>query len=478
MKKRLITLLLMSIIFPLVWQPSPAQASVNISDMINTSLGATDAGVSIRDSETGQILYQFNGNTPRKPASTLKLLTGAATLSLLGEEYRYRTSLYIDGSISKGTLNGNIYLKGSGDPTLQYAQLLAFANALKNKGITKVNGNLYGDERIFSGSPLTPGIVAEDESDYYAARTSGLVLSPDNDFDAGTMIVRVAGGKVGQKPSVSFMPNAMGMTIMNNAKTVSGRSTNTITISRKYRTGEVIISGNIPAGKWTQEWVTVNDPTINTVYALQEAMKTQGIKFVETSAINRGEVPNNATFITTYESQTLKEMFPAFMKLSNNSMADIFVKTLGAEVHGVGDTQTGVNVLREFGQTIGLDMSNWTFEDGSGISHNNKVSPNDLTALLYHVRDMDAYNTYYQALPVGGNKERLTGGSLRNRYTKASTKLRVVAKTGALTGVNTLAGYVKAKSGKTYIFSIMTENRSAPAIDEIDTVVSHLINKY
>ncbi|MFF5993773.1 D-alanyl-D-alanine carboxypeptidase/D-alanyl-D-alanine-endopeptidase [Lysinibacillus sp. KU-BSD001] len=478
MKKGLMTLLLMIIMFPLVWHPSPAHASVNISDMIMTSLGATNAGVSIRDSETGQILYQFNGNTPRKPASTLKLLTGAATLSLLGEQYRYHTSLYIDGSISKGTLNGNVYMKGSGDPTLQYTQLLAFADALKNKGITKVNGNLYGDERIFSGSPLTPGIVAEDESDYYAARTSGLVLSPDNDFDAGTMIVRVAGEKVGQKPSVSFIPSTMGMTIITNAKTVSSKSMNTITVSRKYRTSEVIISGNIPAGKWTQQWVTVNDPTINTVYALKEAMKTQGMTFVETSAIDRGEIPENATFIATHESQTLKEMFPVFMKLSNNSMADIFVKTLGAEVHGVGDTQTGINVLRDFGQTIGLDMSNWTFEDGSGISHNNKVSPNDLTALLYHVRDMEAYHTYYQALPVGGNKERLTGGSLRDRYTNASTKLRVVAKTGALTGVNTLAGYVKAKSGKTYIFSIMTENRSAPAIDEIDTVVSHLINKY
>ena len=320
----------------------------------------------------------------RKPASTLKLLTGAAALSLLGEEYRYETALYIDGLVSSGTLNGNVYLKGSGDPTLQYNELLNFAKALKNEGITEINGNLYGDESVFLGAQLTPGIAAEDESYYYAARTTGLVLSPDDDFDAGTIIVQATGEIEGEKPTLLVKPNAMGMTVINNAKTVSKENRNTLSITRKYRTNQVIITGNIPVGSTTKEWVTVDDPTINTMNAMKEALINQGITFSKTPKISRGTVPANATVIFTHHSRPLKEMFATFMKLSNNSMADIFVKTLGVKNYGVGDTQTGVKVLREYGQSIGLDMSNWSLEDGSGMSHKNQISPNALTELLYN----------------------------------------------------------------------------------------------
>ena len=458
--------------------PVKAQQSVNLSDVIVKSLGTSSAGVSIRESETGDILYQFNGNIPRKPASTLKLLTGAATLSLLGEEYRYETAVYIDGEVSGGTLNGHVYLKGSGDPTLQYDELLRFAQALKNEGITKINGNLYGDDSVFLGDQLTPGIAAEDESYYYAARTTGLILSPDDDFDAGTIIVEATGEIEDEKPTLFVKPNAMGMTVINNAKTVSKENPNTLSITRKYRTNEVMITGNIPVGSTEKEWVTVDDPTINTMNAVKEAFIEQGIRFIKTPVISRGTVPENATVIFTHQSLPLKEMFATFMKLSNNSMADIFVKTLGEKNYGVGDTQTGVKVLHEYGQSIGLDMSNWSLEDGSGMSHKNQISPNALTALLYNARNMKVYETYYDALPIGGSSDRLIGGSLRDRYTSASTAFKVFAKPGAISGVNTLAGFVKAKSGHTYIFSVMVENRTIPSINGIDTVVSHLINHY
>ena len=113
-QKMMIVLFVYVLIFAISYVPVKAQEPVNLSDVIVKSLGTSGAGVSVRDSETGNILYQFNGNIPRKPASTLKLLTGAAALSLLGEEYRYKTALYIDGFVSSGTLNGNVYLKEIG----------------------------------------------------------------------------------------------------------------------------------------------------------------------------------------------------------------------------------------------------------------------------------------------------------------------------------------------------------------------------
>lgn len=479
MKQKMMILLFGSVlIFSIISVPVKAQIPVNLSEVIVKNLGTSGAGVSIRESETGDILYHFNGNIPRKPASTLKLLTGAATLSLLGEDYRYKTSLYIDGVVSSGTLNGNVYLKGSGDPTLQYNQLLNFADALKNEGITEINGNLYGDESVFQGAQLTPGIAAEDESYYYAARTTGLVLSPDDDFDAGTIIIEATGETEGEKPTLLVKPNAMGMTIKNNAITVNEENQNTLSITRTYRTNEVMITGNIPVGSTEKQWVTVDNPTINTMNATKEAFIEQGMRFTNTPIISRGTVPENATEIFTHQSRPLKEMLSTFMKLSNNSMADIFVKTLGANSYGIGDTQTGVKVLHEYGESIGLEMSNWSLEDGSGMSHNNKISPNALTELLFNTRNMAAYDTYYDALPIGGHSDRLIGGSLRERFTNTSTEFKVFAKPGAISGVNTLAGFVKVKSGHTYIFSIMVENRSMPSISGIDTVVSHLINNY
>ena len=477
-KKTVIVLFVYVLILATSYVPVKAQQLVQLSDVIVKSLGTSGAGVSVRESETGTILYQFNGNTPRKPASTLKLLTGAAALSLLGEEYRYTTTLYVDGSVSSGILNGDVYLQGSGDPTLQYKQLLNLAQALKNEGITQINGNLYGDDRVFSGAQLTPGIAAEDESYYYAARTTGLVLSPNDDFDAGTIIVQATGEKVGEKPTLQLQPNAMGMTIINHATTVSEGNRNTLLITRKHRTNEIVVAGNIAVGSMKKEWVTVDDPTMNTMNAMKEALTSQGITFTKNPLISRGTVPANATAIMTHHSLPLKDMFATFMKLSNNSMADIFVKTLGAQNDGVGDTQTGVKVLREYGQSIGLDMSNWSLEGGSGMSHNNRISPNALTDLLYNTRNMEAYETYYDALPTGGDRDRLIGGSLRGRYTSTSTQFKVFAKTGAISGVNTLAGFVKAKSGHTYIFSVMVENRAIPSINGIDEVVSHIINNY
>lgn len=477
-KKTVIVIVVYVLILATSYVPVKAQQSVHLSDVIVKSLGTSGAGVSVRESETGTILYQFNGNIPRKPASTLKLLTGAAALSLLGEEYRYTTGLYVDGRVSDGIVNGDVYLKGSGDPTLQYSHLLNFAQALKNEGITQINGNLYGDDRVFFGDQLTPGIVAEDESYYYAARTTGLVLSPNDDYDAGTIIVQATGEKAGEKPTLQLQPNAMGMTIRNNATTVSAGNQNTLSITRTYRTNEVMITGTIAVGSTKKEWVTVDDPTINTMQAMKEALVEQGISFTKTPTISRGTVPTNATAIMAHHSQPLKDMFATFMKLSNNSMADIFVKTLGAQNDGVGNTQTGLKVLREYGQSIGLNMSNWSLEDGSGMSHNNRISPNALTELLYNTRNMEAYETYYDALPIGGDRDRFIGGSLRDRYTSTSTAFRVFAKTGAISGVNTLAGFVKAKSGQTYIFSIMIENRATPSINGIDAVVSHIINNY
>ena len=259
----------------------PQASAMDLTSIVKKELGTSGVGVSVRDYETGEIVYEYYGETKRKPASNMKLLTAAATLSLLGEDYRYETVVYIDGEITNGTLNGHVYIKGSGDPTLNYNHLLSLASALKHAGIQRINGDLYGDESIFPDNQLTPGIVPEDETYYYGARTSALVLSPNNDFDAGTINVRVTGSKQGAKAYVNPQPSAMGMTIVNNTVTGAKGSGTSISVKRKYGTSQIIVSGRIAPGGATEKLVTVNNPTINTMYAMKDAIQARGIRFVK-----------------------------------------------------------------------------------------------------------------------------------------------------------------------------------------------------
>lgn len=472
-------LILSMLIFCLIFAPIPiVKAAPDIGSTVQTQLGNDNISVSIRDLDSGELLYVKNGDAAMKPASTLKLLTASAALEKLGPDYRFQTKLFIDGEMEGKTLYGDVYIKGGGDPTLHKKDFRFMASVLKYYGIEQINGNLYGDDSLFSGEQLTPGISKEDESYYFAARTSALTMSPDNDYDAGTIIIHVNATSAGSRPVITAEPSTSGMVINNQALTVNKNQKSTIEILRQYGTNQIIITGNIPYNTTFKDWVTLADPTINTLQAIKETFEELGLAFSKNSTINRKNVPKAATSIYTKHSLPLKSLMYPFLKLSNNSMADILVKTLGREVNGQGDTNEGLNVLKEYGNSIGLNMRNWSFEDGSGMSHANKVTSNELSLLLTKMYGSSYFKILQASLPIGGQTDRLIGGSLKNRFNGEIYKNRVIAKTGHITGVYTLAGFVKANSGRTYAFAIMTQNQSSIRLNAIDTVVKKIISEY
>ncbi|ATP39521.1 D-alanyl-D-alanine carboxypeptidase/D-alanyl-D-alanine-endopeptidase [Solibacillus sp. R5-41] len=438
----------------------PLQSFASISDAVTKNLGNGNVAVTIRDKQTGKIIYEHNGEKLMRPASNMKLLTGAAALDILGEDYRFSTELYIDGVIINKELNGNLYIKGTGDPTLNKDDFLAFAKALKNQGISKINGNIIGDDTYFSGNTLPPGVDKIDESYYFGARTSAITMSQNLDFDASTVIITATPGKVGTKPSYEIIPNLSGMTIANEAKTVSKGQKNTIKIERSYNTNRIIISGNLPQGSSKKEWVTLQDPTKNTLQAIQLTLQGAGIQFAKNTQIKTAQVPADAKFIHMKKSRTLSAIFPAFMKLSNNSIADILVKSMGQQQQAKGSLTAGLQVMQEYGKALNISMGTWILADGSGLSDRNRLTANGLSSLLYEVQQKSYFQTFYQSLPVAGHEERLVGGTLRKRFKTSDVKGKINAKTGYIPNVNTLAGYVTGKSGKTYIFTILLENRS------------------
>ncbi|SER56484.1 D-alanyl-D-alanine carboxypeptidase/D-alanyl-D-alanine-endopeptidase [Psychrobacillus sp. OK032] len=445
-----------------------ATLSDSITRIVEEKLVGADVSITVRDGISGEMVYDYHGQTNVKPASNMKLFTTAAALDVLGKDYRFNTSLYTTGKLANGVLKGDVYIKGQGDPTLSIEDLQQFAEELKVQGIQKIDGRIVGDDKWFDDDLLTPGIWVGDESYYYAAPITALTTSPNTDYDSGTIIVEAIGSTVGDLPSIKVTPNIGDLQIVNEAQTVETGKTNTITIERLYQTNKIVISGNLPIDKTKKEWVTVQHPTTHTLTMFQAVLAEAGIEYSK-EKVFQAATPNSAQLVAMKQSMPLEKLIIPYMKLSNNGIADILVKTMGKVKNHHGSTKTGLEVIKEYGNSINLNMADWQFEDGSGMSHENSVSSLLVSELLFKVQGEDWFNTYFNSLPVAANADRMVGGTLRNRLKDPLTAGKVYAKTGSLTGVSTLSGYLEASSGQSYIFSVLVQNKSGTStvIDEI-----------
>lgn len=430
-----------------------------LDSIVDTILGSDKATVTLRNRASGEILYSYRGEHLMRPASNMKIITGATALSELGLDFRFNTELYVIGKIEDGTLHGDIYLKGYGDPTINEATLKLFAQKLSEQGIQNITGMLIGDDTYFTGNTLPPGVDEDGETHYYGARISPITMSPNDDFDASTIIVEVNARYVGEQPDYIVTPHLSGLQISNESWTVANDRENTLEIRRINNTGQIMITGEIPQGETAKVWVSLQDPTMNTLQFFKVLCEQEGINFSEQCKISKGVIPQQAELLYTHESQTLEEMFSIFMKLSNNSMADIFVKTMGKLQYGVGDYEHGLKVVQAYLEKHQNNFAAWQFVDGSGLSHGIRLHSNGISQLLFKLQNEPYFPQFFASLPVGGNTDRFIGGTLKDRFLESELQNRIFAKTGYIHEVNTLSGYLTGKSGHDYIFSIMLEGR-------------------
>ncbi|MEI4769063.1 D-alanyl-D-alanine carboxypeptidase/D-alanyl-D-alanine-endopeptidase [Psychrobacillus sp. FJAT-51614] len=445
--------------------------------MLDSRMKNANTSVTVRKASTGEVIYHYNPDKGITPASSLKLLTGAAALDTLGENYRFSTAVLTDGNVKKGTLNGNLYLRGQGDPTLLISHLDKFADGLAKQGIKQISGNLIGDDTWFDSVRLSAGILAEDEPYYYAAPISALTLSPNGDFDAGSVIVEAKPGVNGRATKVSLTPVTSVLQVVNQSKTVPKGYKNTLKITRQVGTNKVLITGNSPIGtSGTKEWISVTNPTLYTLDVFKSSLKAKGITFIPSSKVIQGKAPKQAKALVSRKSMPLKELIIPFMKLSNNTHAEMLAKEMGKVKYGEGSWDAGLSVMREYATSVGLESKQWKFEDASGMSYSNKITSEQLSQLLYVVRHEPWYNTYYKSLPVAGESDRFIGGTLRNRLKGFPAKGNIMAKTGSLENIKSLAGYAKTKNGETLIFTILTEDTKTSTIPVIDQFATAITN--
>lgn len=433
-------------------------------------------GISIRSATTNELLYEHNGDLRLTPASNMKLLTAAAALSTLGKEYQFTTSVFTDGKIRGNQLNGNLYLKGRGDPTLRMRDMSQFAQQLKQMGISEITGDVIGDDSWYDDVAYSADMIWIDEQKYYGAQISALTASPDDDFDAGTVIIEVEpANQAGAKPTITVVPQTDYVTVRNRATTLLEGQNQELTIWRKHGENTIIVDGTIPINSPTEkEWVAVSQPTGYALDLFLQALKEQGIRLEGT--IKQADTPVNAKVLVNHQSDPLSKLMLPFMKLSNNTHAEILIKEMGRVSVGEGSWEKGIDQLKKEVDMSGMDTDSLIIRDGSGISHLNLLTANSISSLLFSVQQKKWFDTYLNALPVAGVSDRLEGGTMRYRLKDKDTALEVRAKTGTLTSVSSLSGYLGSKGDQKIIFSILINHvlDESKAKDVEDSIVSIL----
>lgn len=457
-----------------------AQLGSRIEQILHDErLKGTTIGINILSAKSGKLMYDHFGDFRLRPASNMKLLTAAAALETLGEQYRFTTEVLTDGVVKGNVLHGNLYLKGKGDPTLLKVDFDHFADVLKQKGIHQIRGQLIGDDTWYDQVRLAMDVPWSDESYYYGSQVSALTISPDQDYDTGTVIVEVTPATKSEKPAnVKVTPNTDYVKIINKTKTVAKDGQKKITIEREHSSNTVIVEGTIPqGGSGEREWIAVENPTNYAVNLFKQALFEKDITFIGGGKIKQGKTPNNSSLLAEKKSMPLKQILIPFMKLSNNGHAEMLAKEMGRVVHNEGSWDKGLDVIHTTMTKFGVNSNTLLLRDASGISHVTMVPAKEISKLLFVAQSKSWYPSFVASLPVAGDADRFVGGALRNRLKEANLKGNVKAKTGSITGVSSLAGYMTTKSGEPIIFTIIINNFIASNVTDIeDQIVKAIAN--
>lgn len=417
----------------------------------------------------GDTLFVQNPGAAMLPASTMKVFTSAIAFERFGPEYRFSTDALRDGTLSPdGTITGNLYLRGDGDPALSgkflpggpSAPMNRLADLVASKGIKRVTGSVIGDATAFDDAKVPEGWLTRYLQASYAARVSALSLN-DN-----LVIVAVTPTAPGQPASVTLEPSNNAIPLSASVRTVAGAGARLS--FAKSSTGTITARGSIGSRAGTRRYVyIVEDPATFTTGAFRNALIARGV--VVDGEIGLGKTPANATTVASLLSPPLSRLITAMNRESINHYAELLFKNSarGPERNAVGSAENASTLLNQFFATkVKADTTELAFADGSGLSTLDRTTSRAQVQLLAYAHKSSWGPWLHASLPVAGNSETL---SRRMRNTPAEDNLH--AKTGTTNDVVALAGYVTAVNGEVLAFSFLYNGRDrSVARSLIDTM--------
>jgi D-alanyl-D-alanine carboxypeptidase/D-alanyl-D-alanine-endopeptidase (penicillin-binding protein 4) len=473
--------------------PPDAKLHTDLADILKAPAAARAlVGVRIESLRTGEVLFTSNSDKLVVPASNMKLLTLAAAAKKLGWDHRFETRLEAAGTIANGALTGDLIVTGSGDPSIgspdggPAALFLEWAEALKGAGIREVRGRLIGDDNAFDDTGIGAGWAWDYLTDGYAAPAGAL------SFNENTVTVRVAPAKAEGQPAVIRMtPPGATFTIENRVVTSAAGTQASVSVSRMPGGSTLTVSGRVAIGaNETTRVTTIDNPTRYFVESLKLALAERGIRVSEGAfdiddftAKRPPGLPENTLpirldgtpvpprrLIARRESAPLSALGAQFLKVSQNFYGEMFLKAIGRTPERAGTAATGRAAAREILGGWGITPDSFVMSDGSGLSRYDYVTADTIVTLLKRIwQDETLRGPFLAALPVGGHD-----GTLGSRMRNNALTRRVQAKTGTISNMRALSGYLITDSGDRIVFSIIANHYTAPTA-EIDEMAEKIL---
>jgi D-alanyl-D-alanine carboxypeptidase/D-alanyl-D-alanine-endopeptidase (penicillin-binding protein 4) len=442
----------------------PSQLNAEIEAIINTpQFQRSRWGIFIEPLASSTPLYSLDADHYFIAASTVKLITTAVALHELGADFQIRTSIYGDNQ-------GNVLVVGRGDPSLTDKQLQDLAQQLKDQRITQIN-HLYADNSYFSGVAIDPSWEWEDIQAGYGAPINSLILN-QNSLD---LILAPQG--VGQPLKVTWVrpQQGRGWQIENQSVTVAKNQPEFVEIGRDLTQPLLRVGGQLRVGSKPESvYAAVVNPAENFVQGLQNHLTEVGIQVSQISIVQSASTVGFQE-LAWVESPPLSELIQGVNLESNNVFAGALLHTLGVRQNPKDTVAGGLNQIQQTLTKWGINPDSYVLVDGSGLSRQNWVSPRVFVQTLQGIATLAEFEPYQHSLPVAG-----VSGTLKTRFLNTPAVGIVQAKTGTLTGVSALAGYINPPNYSPLVFSILlnqsneSTRTSRQTIDQIVLLLTRL----
>ena len=417
-------------------------------DTVLTNFGQNlDIGLFVVDAKSGKVLYQKDIDRYFMPASNQKLFTAFAALQYLGSDYTYRTALFADyKKMKKGRLEDNLYLQFSGDPTFTFLQFELLINSLTQAGVKQIKGNVIIDDSAFDQMALSPGTSWDDQDYCWSSPLSALIVNHN------CVSALVSPAEAINKPAKLELPNfPQSMKFVNQVVTGAETTKNCAIRAKRTDLQTYTLQGCIKVNAKPQTIeMAISNPQENIRFLLKHLLAKNQIAIkgkIEFKSFTASAKP-----FAVQISPPLKIMVATMLKESDNTIANALFKTMGADfAHEAGSFTNGSRAVREIlAQAAQLKLPKRTLIDGSGGSRYNFLTPHQIMVLLQKIFNSPSATDFIGSLAIAG-----VDGTLKDRLIDPLTRGRIYAKTGSVTAVTNLAGFLNTQNERTLIFVFM-----------------------
>ncbi len=430
--------------------------------------------------KSGKVLIDHHSQFALAPASGQKILTTGTALMKLGKNFRFTTRLFYEGTVDHGTLQGNVYLVGGGDPTLGSDQvpgspgldslMSQWLTAFRQAGIRRINGTIFGDDLLFADRTIPDNWVWVDMGNYYGASSPALTIQ--NNY---YRLIFAPGKHKGDPTEIlGTEPPIPGLTFVNQVKTGAKGSGDNGYIYCAPGQFNAYVTGTVPAGpnRFAIKGA-IPAPTLFAAQYLRRYLIAHGIAVAQPA--RRLTVPkdySHATLLLKHLSPPLKDIVYQTNKRSINLYCELLAKQLSMQSGGPGTTKDGVRIIKQNLIAMGVPVEGLHLSDGSGLSRTNTVTTRLMVAYLRQMSKQPCFNTFYNSLAVTGDPNDI--GYFKNWGKGTPLAFNAHMKSGLIERVRSHSGYLKDRSGRWIVFSFIVNNFDG-SYKLVDKIHEHLL---